>query len=154
MDLWKCLVQRQARSSTCWWREGVWGHNRSCFWSVSPAGRCWTRWPCWLYDSRWLVEDSGLKGNSEGKSAGQNLLSSVQIDCLNSQVAPESLDEHNTTEKETKVEVNILNSPPLLLSVPGELELQDPAFIQYVTREALNSYKELVRWATQEAAIV
>lgn len=73
------------------------------------------------------------------------MLPSVQIDCLNSQVAPESLDEHNTTEKETKVEVNILNSPPLLLSVPGELELQDPAFIQYVTREALNSYKELVR---------
>lgn len=61
-------------------------------------------------------------------------------------VAPESQDEHNTTEKETKVEVNILNSPSLLLSVPGELELQDPAFIQYVTREALNNYKELVRY--------
>lgn len=61
------------------------------------------------------------------------------------QVAPESQDEQNVSVKETKVEVNILDSPSLLLSVPGELELQDPAFIQYVTQEALNSYKEMVR---------
>lgn len=49
------------------------------------------------------------------------------------------------TAAETKVVVNILNSPPLIVSVPGELELQDPAFIQYVTQEALNSYKEMTR---------
>lgn len=61
------------------------------------------------------------------------------------QVEPESQDEENVSVKETKVEVNILNSPPLLLSVPGELGLQDPAFIQYVTQEALNNYKEMVR---------
>lgn len=60
-------------------------------------------------------------------------------------MAPESQDEQNTTERETKVEVNILNSPSLILSVPGELQLQDPAFIHYVTREALNNYKELIR---------
>lgn len=62
------------------------------------------------------------------------------------QVAPKSHDEQNVSVSETTVEVNILNSPPLLLSVPGELELQDPTFIQYVTQEALNSYKEMVRW--------
>lgn len=61
------------------------------------------------------------------------------------QVAPKSHDEQNVSVSETTVEVNILNSPPLLLSVPGELELQDPTFIQYVTQEALNSYKEMVR---------
>lgn len=61
------------------------------------------------------------------------------------QVAPKSHDERNLSVSETTVEVNILNSPPLLLSVPGELEMQDPAFIQYVTQEALNSYKEMVR---------
>ncbi|KAK9538679.1 hypothetical protein VZT92_003836 [Zoarces viviparus] len=58
-------------------------------------------------------------------------------------VAPKSHDEQNETE--TRVEVNILNSPPLLLSVPGELELRDPAFIQYVAQEALNKYKEMFR---------
>lgn len=61
------------------------------------------------------------------------------------QVAPKSHDEQNVSVSETTVEVNILNSLPLLLSVPGELELQDPTFIQYVTQEALNSYKEMVR---------
>uniref|UniRef100_A0A8C3AJU4 Clusterin n=1 Tax=Cyclopterus lumpus TaxID=8103 RepID=A0A8C3AJU4_CYCLU len=56
-----------------------------------------------------------------------------------------SHDEQNASVTETIVEVNILNSPPLLLSVPGELELRDPAFIQYVVQEALNKFKELVR---------
>lgn len=62
------------------------------------------------------------------------------------QVAPESHNEQNEAVRETKVEVSILNSPPLTLTVPSELELQDPAFIQYVAREALEKYKEMVRW--------
>ncbi|XP_031149839.1 clusterin-like protein 1 [Sander lucioperca] len=61
-------------------------------------------------------------------------------------VAPKSQDEQNVSVTETKVEVHILNSPPLLLSVPGALQLQDPAFIQYVAQEALNTYKEMVRY--------
>ncbi|XP_070701687.1 clusterin-like protein 1 [Pempheris klunzingeri] len=61
-------------------------------------------------------------------------------------VAPKSHDEENISVPETTVEVNILNSPPLILSVPGELEVQDPAFIQYVAQEALNKYKEMVRY--------
>lgn len=60
------------------------------------------------------------------------------------QVAPKSHGDQNVSVSETRVEVNILNSPPLILSVPGELEVQDPAFIQYVTQEALNNYKEMV----------
>lgn len=60
-------------------------------------------------------------------------------------MAPKSHDEQNMSTTETKVEVNILNSPSLILSVPGELELQDPAFIQYVAQEALDKYKEMVR---------
>lgn len=59
------------------------------------------------------------------------------------QVAPKSHDEQNTSVTETRVEVNVLNAPPFILSVPGELELQDPAFIQYVAQEALNKYKEM-----------
>lgn len=61
------------------------------------------------------------------------------------QVAPKSHDEQNMSVRETNVEVHILNSPPLILSVPGELELQDPAFVQYVAQEALSKYKEMVR---------
>ncbi|CAJ1072744.1 clusterin-like protein 1 [Xyrichtys novacula] len=61
-------------------------------------------------------------------------------------VAPKIPDEQNLSEPETTVEVNILNSPALILSVPGELDLQDPAFIQYVAQEALNKYKDMVRF--------
>uniref|UniRef100_UPI0037E7E80E clusterin-like protein 1 n=1 Tax=Semicossyphus pulcher TaxID=241346 RepID=UPI0037E7E80E len=61
-------------------------------------------------------------------------------------VAPKILEEQNLSETETTVEVNILNSPPLILSVPGELDLKDPAFIQYVAQEALNKYKDMVRF--------
>lgn len=59
-------------------------------------------------------------------------------------VAPKNSDDVVNAVTETKVEVNILNSPPLVLSVPVELELDDPAFIQYVTQEALGRYKEMV----------
>ncbi|XP_056333142.1 clusterin-like protein 1 [Danio aesculapii] len=46
---------------------------------------------------------------------------------------------------DTTVEVNILNSPTLTLTVPAGLRLQDPAFIQYVAQEALGIYKQMVR---------
>lgn len=62
-----------------------------------------------------------------------------------SMVAPKSHDE-NMAVTDTKVEVNILNSPSLILSVPGDLDLQDPAFIQYLTQEALDKYKQMVRF--------
>ncbi|KAG7249945.1 hypothetical protein CRUP_038524 [Coryphaenoides rupestris] len=46
---------------------------------------------------------------------------------------------------ETEVQVYILNSPPIVLSVPGELSIQGPGFLQYVTQEALGKYKVMVR---------
>eukprot|EP00064_Thunnus_orientalis_P008711 superscaffoldBa00001057_g8734 len=64
-------------------------------------------------------------------------------------VAPKSHEE-NVSVTETKVQVNILNSPALILSVPGELELEDPAFIQYVAQEALDKYKEMARYEEDE----
>lgn len=60
------------------------------------------------------------------------------------QVVPKSQDK-NMSARETQVEVNILNSPSLVFSVPGELNLHDPAFIQYVAQEALEKYKEMIR---------
>ncbi|XP_070397726.1 clusterin-like protein 1 isoform X2 [Nothobranchius furzeri] len=60
-------------------------------------------------------------------------------------VAPGSRDEPNMSATETRVEVTVLNSPPLILTLPGELDLQDPAFIHYITQEALEKYKEMVQ---------
>ncbi|XP_061588548.1 clusterin-like protein 1 isoform X2 [Cololabis saira] len=60
-------------------------------------------------------------------------------------VAPESHEKENMATTDTKVEVNVLNSAPIILTVPGELEMHDPAFIQYVAQEALEMYKEMVR---------
>lgn len=54
-------------------------------------------------------------------------------------------EEINTSSASTKVEVNILNAPPLTLTVPGSLEPQDPAFIQYIANEALGFYKQKSR---------
>ncbi|XP_051989375.1 clusterin-like protein 1 isoform X1 [Xyrauchen texanus] len=51
----------------------------------------------------------------------------------------------NTPSADTKVEVNILNSPTLTLTVPASLKLRDPAFIQYVAQEALGMYKQMAR---------
>lgn len=51
----------------------------------------------------------------------------------------------NTPGGNTKVEVTILNSPMLTLTVPAELEVQDPAFVQYVAQEALGLYKQRAR---------
>lgn len=51
----------------------------------------------------------------------------------------------NATGFKTRVEVSILDSPPFILSVPGELGVRDPAFIQHVALEALEKYKEAVR---------
>ncbi|XP_067219988.1 clusterin-like protein 1 [Chanodichthys erythropterus] len=52
---------------------------------------------------------------------------------------------NNTPAADTTVEVNILNSPTLTLTVPAGLRLQDPAFIQYVAQEALGMYKQMAR---------
>ncbi|XP_041097897.1 clusterin-like protein 1 [Polyodon spathula] len=46
---------------------------------------------------------------------------------------------------DTAVEVNLLNSPTFTLNVPGELEIEDPAFIKYVALGALGLYKEMCK---------
>ncbi|XP_072543019.1 clusterin-like protein 1 [Salminus brasiliensis] len=54
-------------------------------------------------------------------------------------------EEANMPAAGTKVEVNILNAPTVTLIVPAGLQLQDPAFIQYVANEALGLYKQRSR---------
>ncbi|XP_068593781.1 clusterin-like protein 1 [Cebidichthys violaceus] len=97
----------------------------------------------WL--SNMAAEFSWVAQTVINSSTPENIFRITTVTSFTLQVAPKSHDEQNASETETRVEVNILNSPPLLLSVPGELELRDPAFIQYVAQEALNKYKEMVR---------
>lgn len=67
-------------------------------------------------------------------------------------MASKTQEAQNVSVNESKVEVVIFNSPPLIVSVPADLEMRDPAFIQYVTQEALNNYKELIRWELQPSS--
>ncbi|KAG1969794.1 clusterin-like protein 1 [Pimephales promelas] len=60
-------------------------------------------------------------------------------------VVAQTEESSNTPAAVTTVEVNILNSPTLTLTVPAGLRLQDPAFIQYVAQEALGAYKQMAR---------
>lgn len=61
------------------------------------------------------------------------------------QVVSEGVDGGSSSGGDTKVELNILNSPPLLLTIPAGVELQDPAFINFVAQEALEMYKQMFR---------
>ncbi|XP_070784650.1 clusterin-like protein 1 [Enoplosus armatus] len=46
---------------------------------------------------------------------------------------------------DSSVVVTILDSAPVTVSVPAELEVEDPAFIQYVAQEALTLHKQQIR---------
>ncbi|XP_068565611.1 clusterin-like protein 1 [Cebidichthys violaceus] len=46
---------------------------------------------------------------------------------------------------DSSVVVTVLDSGPVTVSVPSELEVDDPAFIQYVAQEALTLHKQQIR---------
>ncbi|XP_044033050.1 clusterin-like protein 1 isoform X2 [Siniperca chuatsi] len=46
---------------------------------------------------------------------------------------------------DSSVVVTMLDSAPITVSVPAELEVDDPAFIQYVAQEALTLYKRQIK---------
>ncbi|XP_036375415.1 clusterin-like protein 1 [Megalops cyprinoides] len=62
-----------------------------------------------------------------------------------SAVLPHAVEGYDGSAADSKVEVNILDSPRMTLNVPAELEVEDPAFVQYVAQEALGRYKLLLR---------
>lgn len=68
---------------------------------------------------------------------------SLQVE--NEETAHGPGDETSAPAADTRVEVNILNAPPLTLKVPGSLQPHDPSFIQYITNEALGFYKQKTR---------
>ncbi|XP_061110378.1 clusterin-like protein 1 [Conger conger] len=60
-------------------------------------------------------------------------------------VVPQAAGGSERYAADSRVEVNVLSSPLLTLSVPAELQVDDPAFLQYVAQEALGRYKQLLR---------
>lgn len=61
------------------------------------------------------------------------------------QVNPQQQMKNIRPKAESSVVVTILDSAPISVSVPAELEVDDPAFIQYVAQEALTLHKRQIR---------
>ena len=64
---------------------------------------------------------------------------------LISQVNPQQQVRTIRPKADSSVVVTVLDSAPITISVPAELELDDPAFIQYVAQEALTLHKQQIR---------
>ncbi|XP_053089543.1 clusterin-like protein 1 [Pangasianodon hypophthalmus] len=79
---------------------------------------------------------------ADGGVTNENVFSITTVE--NEEAVNVPGEEMNTPVADTKVEVNILNAPPLTLNVPGNLQPQDPAFIQYIANEALGFYKQKI----------
>uniref|UniRef100_A0A667XXI8 Clusterin n=1 Tax=Myripristis murdjan TaxID=586833 RepID=A0A667XXI8_9TELE len=85
-----------------------------------------------------------------------------------SQLSNSSLDPHNIftvitvwtyfflhqSKADTSVVVTILDAAPVTLSVPAELDVGDPAFIQFVAQEALALHKRRIRGTGPGGAVV
>lgn len=52
---------------------------------------------------------------------------------------------NNKAETDSSVVVSILDSAPITVSVPADLEVDDPAFIEHVAQEALTLHKQQLR---------
>ncbi|XP_046706810.1 clusterin-like protein 1 [Silurus meridionalis] len=79
----------------------------------------------------------------DGDIMNENVFSITTVENEEAVYVPE--EGLNLPAGDTKVEVNILNAPPLTLNVPGSLQPQDPAFIQYIANKALDFYKQKSR---------
>ncbi|KAM6900559.1 LOW QUALITY PROTEIN: clusterin-like protein 1 [Xenentodon cancila] len=60
-------------------------------------------------------------------------------------VSPQQQMKDNQLTSDSSVVVSILGSTPLTVLVPADLVVDDPAFIQYVTEEALTHRKQQIR---------
>uniref|UniRef100_A0A4W5R3V2 Clusterin-like protein 1 n=1 Tax=Hucho hucho TaxID=62062 RepID=A0A4W5R3V2_9TELE len=150
---WLCLEDacKTFYTSTC--RQGF-STFQNLFRRVSsPFGQRDPR----LLDGDMLVNQSADRPDREVvriEDSFNNLIakSEVNIHCPHCQfillihlVVSEGVDGGSSSGVDTKVELNILNSPSLFLTIPAGVELQDPGFIQYVTQEALGMYKQMFR---------
>ncbi|XP_047423719.1 clusterin-like protein 1 isoform X2 [Mugil cephalus] len=56
---------------------------------------------------------------------------------------------NNEAKADSSVVVSILDSAPMTVSVPADLEVDDPAFIEHVAQEALTQHKQQIRGMEQ-----
>ncbi|XP_059914409.1 clusterin-like protein 1 [Gadus macrocephalus] len=97
----------------------------------------------WLGDMAaeysWVAPEWTEEGSTTARDSPWNMFRITTV------LPKSSGGEENANATETEVRVTVLNSAPLTFSVPGELQVQDPGFLQYVTQEALDRYKDMVR---------
>lgn len=65
--------------------------------------------------------------------------------CFSFQVIPQQQTKIIRPKPDSIMVLTILNSAPLTVLVPADLEVDDPAFIQYAAQEALTIYKRTTR---------
>jgi len=58
--------------------------------------------------------------------------------------------EEETQPSETKVSVQLFDSPAMNFTVPGDIPWTDPKFSEVVAQEALDRYKETSVWVTNQ----
>lgn len=77
----------------------------------------------------------------------QIIISCIDAASLNLifQVNPQQQTRTIRPKADSSVVVTVLDSAPITVSVPAELELDDPAFMQYVAQEALTLHKQQIR---------
>lgn len=63
----------------------------------------------------------------------------LQVICKDMEGKP---DEEKKEPEETSVSVQLFDSPPMNISVPGDIPWTDPKFSEVVAQEALDRYKE------------
>lgn len=73
---------------------------------------------------------------------------------LISQVNPQQQMKSNTHKADSSVVVTILDSAPITISVPADLEVDDPVFMQYVAKEALTLHKRQIRGADSGSIVI
>ncbi|KAG7274957.1 hypothetical protein CRUP_033629 [Coryphaenoides rupestris] len=108
-------------------------------WLGNMAARC-----SWVAPETPATAGAG-NGSSGSSTAGNRPWDVFRITTVSGVLPKSSAGVESAHASETEVQVYILNSPPIVLSVPGELSIQGPGFLQYVTQEALGKYKVMVR---------
>ncbi|XP_071768220.2 clusterin-like protein 1 [Centroberyx gerrardi] len=98
---------------------------------------------------RHTADTQGWLRNMDDKYGWVSQLSNSTLDPHNIfnliTVTPQQQMKNTRSKMDTSVVVTVLDSAPLTLSVPAELEVDDPAFIQYVAQEALALQKQRIR---------
>lgn len=60
-------------------------------------------------------------------------------------MSPQQQIKNNKPKADSSVTVSIMDSAPVTILVPADLEVDDPAFIQNVAQEALTLYKRKIK---------